>query len=63
MWRPEDWQCKYLGKKADKYFELGADAMLEALKKGGEYQKCIDQWDSERPFETGIGWLIFIPDD
>ncbi len=34
MWknnRPDDWKCKYLGKKANRYYELGADAMLEAL--------------------------------
>ena len=31
MWRPDDWKCKYLGKKANRYYELGADAMLEAI--------------------------------
>ena len=30
-WRPDNWRCEYLGKKANKYFELGADAMLDAL--------------------------------
>ncbi len=30
-WRPKDWRCPYLGKKANRYFELGADAILKAL--------------------------------
>ncbi len=33
MWRPDDWECKYLGKKANRYYELGADAMYEEVLK------------------------------
>jgi hypothetical protein len=30
-WRPNGWKCKYQGKKANRYFELGASAMLNEL--------------------------------
>ncbi len=33
--RPDGWKCQYLGKKANRYFELGADAMLIGL-----YEEC-----------------------
>ena len=30
-WRPNGWKCKYQGKEANHYFELGASAMLSEL--------------------------------
>jgi hypothetical protein len=41
-WRPDDWRNPYgdppsMGRKASKWYELGADAMLEAIKKDSQY--------------------------
>ena len=41
MWRQDGWKCQYLGKKANRYFELGADAMLKAIYEwGNEHDPC-----------------------
>lgn len=48
MWRPKGWKCKYLGKKANRYFELGADAMLRALKEHDiNLQYDLDKLETE----------------
>ena len=57
MWRPKDWECKYLGKKANKYFELGADAVLEALRKGATRVNNLGD------LPQGKGVIVFIPEE
>lgn len=68
-WRPKDWKIQRTNPPhyEDKFeymagYEDGADAMLEALKRGGLYRK---PWYDEA---LGVkhnerGWLVFIPDD
>ncbi len=73
MWRPEGWlhgggyqdevNGAYLDNEYTRMFEAGADDMLTYLLQCGEHQTCTDQFDKERPFTTGIGWLIFIPEE
>jgi hypothetical protein len=50
-WRPEGWRNPYgtpaMGKKASSWFEFGADAMLEVLRKD----------------DGNVGKYVFIPDD
>ena len=67
-WRPENWEETYLDPQkegADDYLygfnagvDAGGDAMLEALKKEGQYWGKI----VEKPAfnTTKIGWLVFI---
>ena len=43
-WRPEGWKNPHQGLPTDEIFEAGADAMLEALKKG-EKIKAEDRRD------------------
>ena len=74
-WRPKDWDYTYKDVPSGlpifdphslcdpTIFEAGASAMLGKLMAIGERLECIDQWDKERPFTTGMGWLIFIPNE
>jgi hypothetical protein len=48
------------------YFELGADAMLEALKAEGEYVTNYPMKDDSRgvrTYKVVKGWKVFIPDE
>ena len=68
MWRPSDWvkgggyqdevNGEFLWNFLCDDYEAGADAMLEALKKEGQYWGKI----VEKPGfnTTKIGWLVFI---
>lgn len=57
MWRPENWGNPYA--PADypsgvvSAYEAGADAMLEALRRGGTAERQLGR----------DGWLVFIPDE
>lgn len=63
-YRPEGWEneynktCSKGGRKASRYFEAGATAMLEALRESGE--RC-DEWGNT--IEEPYGTMVFIPDD
>ena len=75
MWRPDDWENNW-EKEARKTFtslrdiyESGADAMLEALKKGGEY---VDAEKAPHGYvfnhmgsypRTFKGWFVLIPEE
>ncbi len=60
-WRPKGLTNPYpaLGSPPFNAFEEGVDAVLEALKKRGEY--CRNH--SSHPGNEGLGWLVLIPDD
>lgn len=70
--RPPGWRCPYLGKKANRYYELGADAYEEGLKKEALYSltdecmvckagvnslACLEMTSHRK------GYLVFIPDE
>ena len=67
MWRPEDWVNPYINKK-DSWerlcFERGADTMLTALKKKGQYGEGTAFINPAIQLEkTYKGWLVFIPEE
>ena len=74
-WRPDNWNAEEivrqaLGRRYNPFAseiriaEAGADAMLDELKKQGQYGAGVD---FENPaIECGkkhTGWLVFIPDE
>ena len=85
MYRPEGWHNPYNTQpyeieereKKSLMYEVGADAMLEALKKKALYGKCgrdfmiagkvkPDDKDWAKSFLDALtddGWLIFIPNE
>ena len=73
MWRPKDWDPKKIARipldkntfldptgKDLELVEAGADAMLEALRKGCEE---FPVWTSIIPFTRKVGTVAFIPSD
>lgn len=66
MYRPKSWSNPLSSKlpftaednKNWRFYEAGANAMLEALKKGGEYQN-----NKEIVPSSANGWVVFIPDE
>ena len=73
MWRPDNWAEEYLLAYKEEHsgegryewatperamFEAGADAMLEALKKKGEYRDNKAIISSSKN-----GWVVFIPEE
>ena len=65
MWRPDGWKCQYLGKKANRYFELGADAILEALRKdvsAGRTDGTTKEYTVINFCEVA-GTFVFIPEE
>jgi len=87
MYRPEGWKRKEITNNplhcfapqqcADSFFEAGADAMLEGLKKVGQYgiegqhpsedasfpfTKCADNADTWWEFDK-TGHVLFIPEE
>jgi len=74
MWRPTDWEnpannaASHGDSGAAEFangFEAGADAMLEALKKGAGQitESSEDSFYVTFPETKGNGKLVFIPDD
>ncbi len=73
MYRPDDWKNPY----PDPDFggqvacvcpsieqiaaEVGADAILEALKKSGKY--CVNSVGKPPKHSNKLGWLVFIPEE
>lgn len=67
MWRPEGWKCPYLGRKAQRYFELGADAMYQpAYRKGRKDAREALRKGASININTkalGKGKWVFLPDE
>ena len=74
MWRPDDWDNAWKGAKLDSWqghrdiYEVGADAMLGALKKDALYTYSEERMEltAVKILEaTGFkkGWFVFIPDE
>lgn len=64
-WRPEDWKNPtpdLLNDIAYDAYEDGADAILEALRKHGEYTDGMASTLSINVRPEQKGWLVFIPD-
>ncbi len=64
MWRPSDWTGLRPERLGSSFYEQGADDMLKALIKSGEYFTPEDpQYNALVTDGKTKGWIAFIPDE